>query len=87
MQQGQRPTSRTSQGCSACSTFSHVAPEGFLAAQVDHQHEQIGYGRQCQVVVKAKSGPALVVVQPQIGLVALKELLHGKASPAQPQAT
>ena len=43
-QHGQQPISRTNHGCIACNACSHVAPEVFFGAQVNHRHKQIRYG-------------------------------------------
>ena len=42
-QHGQQPISRTHHGCIACNACSHVTPEVFFGAQVNHRHKQIRY--------------------------------------------
>jgi hypothetical protein len=51
-QQGQQPISRTNHGCIACNACSHVTPEVFFGAQVNHRHKQIRHRRQDQVVME-----------------------------------
>src|ERR1017187_11033501 len=58
-QHGQQPISRTNHGCIACNACSHVTPEVFFGAQVNHRHKQIRYGSEDQMVVEPLPRPAL----------------------------
>src|ERR1017187_3920615 len=67
-QHGQQPISRTNHGCIACNACSHVTPEVFFGAQVNHRHKQIRYGSEDQMVVEPLPRPALIVVQSKVSL-------------------
>ena len=73
--------SRTNHGCIACNACSHVTPEVFFGAQVNHRHKQIRYGSEDQMVMEPLPRPALIVVQSQVRFAALEELLDWKTSP------
>jgi hypothetical protein len=81
LQQGQQPISRTNHGCIACNACSHVTPEVFFGAQVDHRHKQIRYGSQDQMVMEALPRPTFIMVQSQVSFAALEELLDRKTPP------
>lgn len=68
----------------------HLLPRNtrsFFRAKVDDQDEEVGDGRQHEMMVKSLPRATFVVIEPQVGLIALEELLNGEASPAQTQTT
>src|SRR5579863_9529251 len=77
----------SSHGWIAWSVRSHVTPEVFFGAQVNHQHKQIGQGAENQMMVKAAPGTALIMIQAQVVFDPLKILFDMPARTTQAQAS